>query len=80
MAIRLSQEYELAVWKKSFLQQSRFDLCNCRVCKRPFAVQIDYAICTAIKHNGDVRAEHLAKALKPGVQTSEVLLPSTVLI
>lgn len=40
VAIRLSQEYELAVWKKEdFLQQSRFALCNCRVCKRPFAVQ-----------------------------------------
>lgn len=32
-AIKLSQEYELAVWKKEdFLQQSRFALCNCRVC------------------------------------------------
>lgn len=39
-AIKLSQEYELAVWKKEdFLQQSRFALCNCRVCNRPFAVQ-----------------------------------------
>lgn len=29
-AIKLSQEYELAVWKKEdFLQQSRFALCNC---------------------------------------------------
>lgn len=35
-AIKLSQEYELAVWKKEdFLQQSRFALCNCRVCNRP---------------------------------------------
>ncbi len=34
------KEYELAVWKKEdFLQQSRFALCNCRVCNRPFAVQ-----------------------------------------
>lgn len=39
-AIKLSQEYELAVWKKEdFLQQSRFAICHCRVCARPFAVQ-----------------------------------------
>ncbi len=59
-AIKLSQEYELAVWKKEdFLQQSRFALCNCRVCNRPFAVQkeIDYAI-ALLKHNGDSRAEN----------------------
>jgi formate hydrogenlyase subunit 6 len=32
-AIKLSQEYELAVWKKEdFLQQSRFAICHCRVC------------------------------------------------
>lgn len=35
-----SQEYELAVWKKEdFLQQSRFAMCRCRACARPFAVQ-----------------------------------------
>lgn len=59
-AITLSQEYELAVWKKEdFLQQSRFDLCRCRVCARPFAVQkeIDYAI-ALLAHNGDSRAEN----------------------
>ncbi len=66
-AIKLSQEYELAVWKKEdFLQQSRFALCNCRVCNRPFAVQkeIDYAI-ALLAHNGDSRAETTAKALRP---------------
>ena len=58
-AIKLSQEYELAVWSKAdFLQQSRFDICHCRVCKRPYAVQkeIDYAI-ALLRHNGDQRAE-----------------------
>ncbi len=66
-AIKLSQEYELAVWKKEdFLQQSRFALCNCRVCNRPFAVQkeIDYAI-ALLAHNGDSRAKTTAKALRP---------------
>jgi formate hydrogenlyase subunit 6 len=39
-AIKLSPEYELAVWKKEdFLQQSRFAICHCRECQRPFAVQ-----------------------------------------
>ncbi len=51
-AIKLSPEYELAVWKKEdFLQQSRFAICHCRECQRPFAVQkeIDYAIgCSSI--------------------------------
>ena len=58
-AIKLSPEYELAVWKKEdFLQQSRFAICHCRECQRPFAVQkeIDYAI-ALLKHNGDTRAE-----------------------
>lgn len=80
MAIRLSQEYELAVWKKEdFLQQSRFDLCNCRVCKRPFAVQkeIDYAI-ALLKHNGDVRAEHHRESFEtcPECKRQKCLLPS----
>lgn len=58
-AITLSQQYELAVWNKAdFLQQARFDLCNCRECGRPYAVQkeIDYAI-ALLAHNGDKRAE-----------------------
>ena len=58
-AIKLSPEYELAVWKKEdFLQQSRFAICHCRECQRPFAVQkeIDYAI-ALLKHNGDTRAK-----------------------
>ncbi|HKM95520.1 MAG TPA: formate hydrogenlyase complex iron-sulfur subunit [Buttiauxella sp.] len=58
-AIKLSQEYELAVWNKAdFLQQARFDLCNCRQCSKPFAVQkeIDYAI-ALLEHNGDKHAE-----------------------
>ena len=80
VAIRLSQEYELAVWKKEdFLQQSRFDLCNCRVCKRPFAVQkeIDYAI-ALLKHNGDVRAEHHRESFEtcPECKRQKCLLPS----
>ncbi|MBP2200134.1 formate hydrogenlyase complex iron-sulfur subunit [Pantoea cypripedii] len=58
-AIRLSQQYELAVWDKAdLLQQARFPLCHCRDCGRPFAVQkeIDYAI-ALLQHNGDSRAE-----------------------
>lgn len=58
-AIKLSQQYELAVWKKEdFLQKSSFPLCHCRSCQRPFAVQkeIDYAI-AILQHNGDQRAE-----------------------
>ncbi|KAA8996887.1 4Fe-4S dicluster domain-containing protein [Affinibrenneria salicis] len=58
-AIKLSQEYELAVWNKDdFLQQASFDLCNCRVCAQPFAVQkeIDYAI-ALLEHNGDSQAQ-----------------------
>ncbi|MBJ3814316.1 4Fe-4S dicluster domain-containing protein [Shimwellia pseudoproteus] len=58
-AITLSQQYELAVWKKEdFLQKSSFPLCYCRSCQRPFAVQkeIDYAI-AILQHNGDKRAE-----------------------
>ena len=39
-AIKLSQEYELAVWKKEdFLQQSPIFLCSSRDCNRPYAVQ-----------------------------------------
>lgn len=59
-AIRLSQEYELAVWRKEDLcQQARFAICHCRVCQRPLAVKkaINYVI-EILKHNGDQRAEH----------------------
>ena len=79
-AIKLSQEYELAVWKKAdFLQQSRFTLCNCRVCNRPFAVQkeIDYAI-ALLKHNGDSRAEHHRESFEtcPDCKRQKCLVPS----
>jgi hypothetical protein len=68
----LSQEYELAVWKKEdFLQQSRFAICHCRVCQRPFAVQkeIDYAI--ALLNTTAIPAPSCtAKALKPARSAS----------
>lgn len=67
------------VEKEDFLQQSRFALCNCRVCKRPFAVQkeIDYAI-ALLKHNGDVRAEHHRESFEtcPECKRQKCLLPS----
>ena len=74
------QEYELAVWKKEdFLQQSRFALCNCRVCNRPFAVQkeIDYAI-ALLKHNGDSRAENHRESFEtcPECKRQKCLVPS----
>ncbi|VTN11181.1 NADH-quinone oxidoreductase subunit 9 [Raoultella terrigena] len=71
-AIKLSQEYELAVWKKEdFLQQSRFDICRCRACARPFAVQkeIDYAI-ALLEHNGDTPPSCTAKASRPARSAS----------
>ena len=79
-AIRLSQEYELAVWKKEdFLQQSRFAICHCRVCERPFAVQkeIDYAI-ALLKHNGDSRAELHRESFEtcPECKRQKCLVPS----
>ena len=79
-AIKLSQEYELAVWKKEdFLQQSRFALCNCRICNRPFAVQkeIDYAI-ALLKHNGDSRAENHRESFEtcPECKRQKCLVPS----
>lgn len=79
-AIKLSQEYELAVWKKEdFLQQSRFVLCSCRVCNRPFAVQkeIDYAI-ALLKHNGDSRAENHRESFEtcPECKRQKCLVPS----
>ena len=79
-AIKLSQEYELAVWKKEdFLQQSRFAICHCRVCERPFAVQkeIDYAI-ALLKHNGDSRAELHRESFEtcPECKRQKCLVPS----
>ncbi|KUQ36718.1 formate hydrogenlyase complex iron-sulfur subunit [Klebsiella aerogenes] len=54
-AIKLSQEYELAVWKKEdFLQQSRFAICHCRVCERPFAVQFGAGIAVVLKQRDSV--------------------------
>lgn len=79
-AIKLSQEYELAVWKKEdFLQQSRFAICHCRVCERPFAVQkeIDYAI-ALLGHNGDTRAELHRESFEtcPECKRQKCLVPS----
>ncbi len=67
-------------WKKEdFLQQSRFALCNCRVCNRPFAVQkeIDYAI-ALLKHNGDSRAENHRESFEtcPECKRQKCLVPS----
>ncbi len=69
-----------AVWKKEdFLQQSRFVLCSCRVCNRPFAVQkeIDYAI-ALLKHNGDSRAENHRESFEtcPECKRQKCLVPS----
>ena len=79
-AIKLSPEYELAVWKKEdFLQQSRFAICHCRECQRPFAVQkeIDYAI-ALLKHNGDTRAELHRESFEtcPECKRQKCLVPS----
>lgn len=79
-AIKLSQAYELAVWKKEdFLTQSHFDLCQCRECQRPFAVQkeIDYAI-ALLEHNGDVRAEQHRESFEtcPDCKRMKCLVPS----
>ncbi|WON78637.1 formate hydrogenlyase complex iron-sulfur subunit [Serratia sp. UGAL515B_01] len=46
-AIRLSQQFELAVWRKEDLyQQADFAICHCRQCGKPYATQkeIDYAL------------------------------------
>lgn len=46
-AIQLSQQFELAVWRKEDLyQQADFALCHCRQCGKPYAAQkeIDYAL------------------------------------
>ena len=79
-AIKLSQEYELAVWSKAdFLQQSRFDICHCRVCERPYAVQkeIDYVI-ELLRHNGDKRAERHRESFEtcPDCKRLQGLTPS----
>ena len=68
-AIRLSQEYELAVWKKRISSSSRVLPSATVGYARPFAVQkeIDYAI-ALLKHNGDSRAElHRESFETPGV-------------
>ena len=80
LATKLSPEYELAVWKKEdFLQQSRFAICHCRECQRPFAVQkeIDYAI-ALLKHNGDTRAELHRESFEtcPECKRQKCLVPS----
>jgi formate hydrogenlyase subunit 6/NADH:ubiquinone oxidoreductase subunit I len=46
-AIKLSQEFELAVWRKEDLyERADFPICHCRQCGKPYAVQkeIDFAI------------------------------------
>jgi formate hydrogenlyase subunit 6/NADH:ubiquinone oxidoreductase subunit I len=46
-AIRLSQQFELAVWRKEDLyEQADFVICHCRQCGKPYAAQkeIDYAM------------------------------------
>ena len=64
---------------EEFLQQSRFALCNCRICNRPFAVQkeIDYAI-ALLKHNGDSRAENHRESFEtcPECKRQKCLVPS----
>lgn len=79
-AIKLSQKYELAVWRKEdFLQQARFDLCHCRECGKPFAVQkeIDYAI-ALLAHEGDPRAESRRESFEtcPDCKRQQCLAPS----
>lgn len=79
-AIRLTPEYELAVWRKEdFLQQARFALCRCRVCAQPFAVQkeIDYVI-ALLAHNGDARAERHREGVEtcPDCKRQQGLAPS----
>ena len=68
------------MWKKEdFLQQSRFAICHCRVCERPFAVQkeIDYAI-ALLGHNGDTRAELHRESFEtcPECKRQKCLVPS----
>ena len=79
-AITLSPEFELAVWNKAdFLQQSRFEICQCRECARPFAVQkeIDYAI-ALLAHNGDSRAEQHRASFEtcPACKRQKCLVPA----
>lgn len=68
-----------SVEEEDFLQQSRFALCNCRVCNRPFAVQkeIDYAI-ALLAHNGDSRAENHRESFEtcPDCKRQKCLVPS----
>lgn len=58
-AIVLSQQVEMAVWRREDLfQRARFAACHCRTCGKPFAVQkeIDYVI-ALLCDNGDSQAE-----------------------
>ncbi|ELQ6261298.1 formate hydrogenlyase complex iron-sulfur subunit [Cronobacter malonaticus] len=82
-AIRLTPEYELAVWRKEdFLQQASFALCRCRVCQQPFAVQkeVDYAI-ALLAHNGDERAERHRASFEtcPDCKRQQGLAPSELI-
>ncbi|MGK3144108.1 formate hydrogenlyase complex iron-sulfur subunit [Pantoea sp. C2G6] len=52
-AIRLSQAFELAVWRKEDLfETADFPICHCRECGKPYAVQkeIDFALSLLQQH------------------------------
>jgi formate hydrogenlyase subunit 6 len=66
------------VWKKEdFLQQSRFAICHCRECQRPFAVQRSTTP-SRCKHNGDTRAELHRESFEtcPECKRQKCLVPS----
>lgn len=53
-AIKLSQEFELAVWRKEDLYETAdFPVCHCHECGKPYAVQkeIDFAL-SLLQENG----------------------------
>ncbi|NUU64899.1 4Fe-4S binding protein [Enterobacteriaceae bacterium BIT-l23] len=82
-AIALTTEYELAVWRKEdFLQQASFEVCHCRSCQRPWAVQkeIDYAI-ALLKQGGDQRAERHRESFEtcPECKRQQGLAPSALI-